>query len=131
MWKGQTFLGTEVKTPRGCFRHLNIVISDVDTEHNYLVVPITTYRIIDGRPLKGQDKSCILSGGCHPFIVHDSYACYGRARKMSYTEIYNGIKKGLFAEKAEIDGVCLKKLQNGARVSPYLPEELTSFFEYF
>jgi hypothetical protein len=129
--KGRAFLGAEVKTRRGLFRHLNVIISEADNEQNYFVVPITTYRKINGSPLHGQDKSCILLGGSHPFIKHESYACYARARKMSYTEIFNGLNKGLLVRKENVSGDSLKKLQEGARRSPYLPDELTHFFRYF
>jgi hypothetical protein len=129
--KGHAFLGPEVKTRRGLFRHLNVIISEADNEQNYFVVPITTYRKINGEPLHGQDKSCILLGGSHPFIKHESYACYARARKMSYSEIFNGLNKGLLMRKDDMSAACVKKLQEGARASPYLPDELTYFFRYF
>jgi hypothetical protein len=131
MGKGQAFLSEEEQAGRGLFRHLNIVITEADEEQNYLVVPVTTFREKDGKPLPGQDESCILPAGCHPFIVRKSYARYSRARKMSYAEIYNGLKKGRLVNKEDISPVCLQELQRGAELSPYLPEELSRFFAYF
>jgi hypothetical protein len=40
MAKGQAFLSEEEQTSQGPKRHLNIIISDADEEHNYLVVPV-------------------------------------------------------------------------------------------
>jgi hypothetical protein len=54
-------------------RHLNVIITEADEELCYMIVPITTCREKDGKPFGGQDGSCILPDGCHPFIKHKSY----------------------------------------------------------
>jgi hypothetical protein len=130
--KGQGFLGNPAATARGSFRHLNIVITDPDEEQNYLVVPVTTYHTQDdGTPFSGQDKSCLLGPGDHPFIKHDSYVKYAKARIMSFIEIFNGIRKGILIAKEDVDAQVLKAIQDGAKKSPYLREELNHFFDYF
>jgi hypothetical protein len=50
---------------------------------------------------------------------------------MNHTEILNGLNKGVLVRKDKMSGDCLKKLQEGALRSPYLPDELTHFFRYF
>jgi hypothetical protein len=131
MGKRKSFLSNYENTPKGAMRHLNVVITDADENLYYLVVPVTTYREKDGKPFGGQDKSCVLPAGCHQFIKHKSYVCYARSRKMSYAEIFNGLKKGLLIKKADISTQYLHDMQAGAVISPYFPEELAHFFEYF
>jgi hypothetical protein len=132
MAEGQAFLSDEEPTKRGLTRHLNVVITEPDEEQNYLVVPITTYRIDStGRPYKGQDESCILPVRCHPFIREISYVRYANARKMSYIEIFNGIRKGLIIRMKDMDAQYVQDMQQGAEQSPYLPEEFYHFFAFF
>jgi hypothetical protein len=127
MPKGQSFLSEEEKTSRGLKRHLNIIITGQDVNSNYLVVPVTTWYEM----LAHQDASCILEANCHSFIKHKSWVDYSRARQMSYIEVFNGIHKGLLIKKEDVTPVVLKKIQDGAQISPYLDDELFSFFAYF
>lgn len=131
MGKSQTFLSDFEDTPQGPMRHLNVIITDPDEDLYYLVVPITTYRKKDGIPFQGQDKSCILPIGCHPFITHESYVYYAKARKMSYAAVFNGLKKGVLIKKDNMPLQYLQAIQKGASISPYLPEELFPFLEHF
>jgi hypothetical protein len=132
MAKGQTFLGEEEKTSRGPTRHLNVIITEPSEDMSYLIVPITTYREdANGRPVPGQDDSCILAAGCHPFIKHKSYVHYKYARQMSALEIVIGIQKGLLIKKDAMNPVIIQDIQRGAEESPNLPEELTRFFQFF
>jgi hypothetical protein len=68
MGKGQSFLNSPDDTKRGAIRHLHVVITEPDEENTVLVVPVCTYREENGKPLPGQDDSCILPADCHPFI---------------------------------------------------------------
>jgi hypothetical protein len=131
MGKGQTFLSDLENTPRGEFRHLNVIITEPDDYMNYLVVPVTTWHEKDRRPFPGQDKSCVLPAGCHPFIKHKSYVFYAKARKMSYAAVFNGIRKGILVKKEDMPPDIIKRMQNGALNSPYLPEEFSYFFSFF
>jgi hypothetical protein len=131
MGKRQTFLSDYENTSQGPMRHLNVIITEADEDLYYLVVPVTTYREKDGKPFGGQDGSCILPAGCHPFIKHKSYVRYAKARKLSYAEIFNGLKRGILIRKEDMPVQYLQDMQKGASISPYLPEELSHFFEYF
>jgi hypothetical protein len=132
MAKGQTFLSEEEKTSRGLVRHLNVIITEPTEDLNYLITPVTTYREdAHGRPYPGQDDSCILPAGCHPFIKHKSYVRYKNARKMSAYEILVGLQKGLLIRKEAMDPAIVQDMQRGAEESPHLPEELAAFFQFF
>jgi hypothetical protein len=131
MAKGQSFL-RESATSKGPILHLNVIITEPDEEMCYLVVPITTYREDqNARPYSGQDESCILKSGCHPFIKHKSYVRYEFARKMSTLEIASGLLKGLLIRKEDMDQVVIQDMQRGAEESRYLDKKLRHFFNFF
>lgn len=130
--KGLSFLGNSGNSPDDK-RHLNIILSDGDGNGNCLVVSLTTWREgKDGKPFRGQDNSCVLDVGDHPFIKHKSWIYYAMARELPCNEIFNEIiisKK--FERKEVFNPSVLLKIQEGARKSKFLPEELKQFFIYF
>ncbi|MCH3917121.1 MAG: hypothetical protein LKE40_06620 [Spirochaetia bacterium] len=127
MGKNQTFLSEPEETHHGKYRHLRVVITDADENRDYLVVSITTWH----EELPGQDDSCILSAGCHPFITHKSWVDYSRSRVMNYMEIFNGIQKGLLIRKEDMPVAVIALIQEGAEKTDFLPEEFRRFFDYF
>ena len=131
MGKGQAFLNVPDITARGEIRHLNVVITEPDSEKNVLVVPICTYRKKDGKPFPGQDSSCLLPAGCHPFIKEESYIRYHNARTMSLIDIFNGLNKGRLIQQNDFEARFVQDMQRGAEESPFLPEKFKRFFEYF
>jgi hypothetical protein len=131
MAKGQAFLNVPDKTSRGDIRHLNIIITNPDDDNNVLVVPVCTYREKNGEPLLGQDPSCLLPIGCHPSVKGKSYVRYHNAKAMNLIDIFNGIKKGKLVQQQDIDIRFVQDMQRGAEESPFLPEKLKIFFEYF
>jgi uncharacterized protein YifN (PemK superfamily) len=129
--KGQSFLSEPEKAKSGTYRHLNIVISNADTENYFLVVPVTTWREKNGVPFDRQDASCILPENCHSFLKHKSWVDFSRAKKMSYIEIFNGLQKGLLIRKEDMPPEQIQKIQNAAKVSRVLLEKFQPFFDYF
>jgi hypothetical protein len=129
--KGLSFLGggesVTNKTP-----HLHIILSDSDEDGNCLVVSLTTWREDDnGKPFRGQDKSCILDAGDHPFIKHRSWIYYAKARSLPCNEIYNRIMDKTFERQAALKDDVLLLIQEGARKSKFLPGEMRRFFNFF
>jgi hypothetical protein len=132
MAKGQAFLSEEEQTSKGPARHLNVIITEPTEDMNYLVVPVTTYyEDAEGHSLPGQDNSCILKAGRHPFIKHKSYVRYKNARRMNALEIVIGVQKGLLIRKEDMDPAIIQDMQRGAEESPFLPKEFIPFFKYF
>jgi hypothetical protein len=132
MAKGQAFLSEEEQTSKGPARHLNVIITEPTEDMNYLVVPVTTYHEdVNGHPIPGQDNSCVLQAGSHPFIKHKSYVRYRNARQMNALEIVIGIQKGLLIRKEDMAPAVVQAMQQGAEISPSLPKEFASFFKYF
>ena len=131
MAKGQAFLGVPDATARGQIRHLNVVITEPDDENNVLVVPVCTYYEKNGKPYYGQDSSCILPVGCHPFIKEKSYIRYQNSKTMNLINIFNGLQKGILVRKADFDVQYVQDMQRGAEISPFIPEKFKRFFEHF
>jgi hypothetical protein len=132
MAKGDTFLSEEEQTSKGPTRHLNVIITEPTEDMNYLVVPVTTYyEDANGLPIPGQDNSCILKAGSHPFIKRKSYVRYRNARQMGALEIVIGIQKGLLIKKEDMDPTIVQNMQRGAEESSFLPKEFIPFFKYF
>ena len=131
MGRGQAFLGEPDETSRGGIRHLNVVITNPDDENNVMVVPICTYREKDGRPFPGQDESCLLPAGSHPFIRAKSYVSYRNAKSVSLIDIFNGLSKGRLVRKEDFALCFVQDMQRGAEESPFLPRKLQRFFWHF
>jgi len=131
MVKGQCFLFDPDKTKRGDIRHLNVVITEPDEDNNVLVVPICTYIEVNDVPRQGQDPSCILKIGCHPFIKVKSYIRYHNAKEMSLIAIFNGLQKGTLIKYPDFNNRVIQDIQTGAKASIYLPQKLKRFFSFF
>jgi hypothetical protein len=131
MSKGVAFLDVEVQTRNGPARHLTVIITNPDDDRNFLAVPVSTYVKINGKPLPGQDESCLLTPGCHPFIKRKSYALYKKAKAISFQQLYNGLNRGLFVRQPNMAKEIIQDLQRGAELSIFFPEELKRFFSFF
>jgi hypothetical protein len=131
MAKGQAFLNAPDDTARGKIRHLNVVITEPDEDNIVLVVPVCTYHEENGIPRQGQDTSCILKAGCHPFIKVNSYIRYQKAKEMSLVSIFNGLQKGVLIKKQDFNNNLIQDMQKGAELSVYLPEKFKRLFSYF
>ena len=132
MAKGHAFLNTPDDTSRGSIRHLHVIITNPDSEKDVLVVPVCSYHEKDGKPLlPGQDESCILTAGCHPFVKVKSYISYRNSKAMNFIEIFNGLNKGILIRKQEFESQYIQDMQRGAEESQFLPEKLKRFFKHF
>ena len=131
MSKGQAFLNSADQTSRGKIRHLHVIISNPDSEKDVLIVPVCTLKEIKGKPLPGQDLSCLLSAGCHPFIKNKSYISYQNAKSMNLIDIVNGLFKGILVSQQDFKTCYVQDMQKGAEESPFLPEKFKRFFNHF
>lgn len=128
--KKETFIKPDDEENSDSLKHLYFVISDPDVDNNVLLVNLTTMR---NKP--GEDKSCILNIGDHPFIKHKSIIDYKRA--VSYDAIrllrakFNTSLRSIIQFKEELDDEILLKIQQGAQTSPLFPRSLKCFFQYF
>ena len=106
-------------------RHLCIVITDANSENEYLVVPVDTLKF------DFQDKSCVLHVGDHSFIKQESFVNYRFAKVISFTQLYNGLQHGFFIRKEDVSDEVLARIQKGARETKNLKTEIKDWFELF
>jgi hypothetical protein len=106
--------------------HLYFVVSDPDVDNNVLVVNMTTLRNL-GRA----DKACILNIGDHPEIKHQSFIVYRKAIEVSMPKIVERVFSKEYNMAERLSGETLKKIQEGAKKSKFLPAKFKKYFEYF
>lgn len=123
MPKKQTFLD-EPLSGNGK-RHLRIVITDSNEQNEFLTVAVDTLRS------SSQDKSCIIEQGEHPFIKTRSFVNYHYARVLNFTQVFNGLQKGVFIRKEDVSEELLKRIQDGAKKSNRLNRKFKIWFEFF
>lgn len=123
MFKGKSFLDDPLETKS--IRHFRIVISDPNEDNEFLTVPVDTFRS------DFQDKSCLIEKDEHSFIKHRSFVNYKFAKVLSFAKIFNGLRSGLFIKKEDVSPELLSRIQNGAKISKNLRNELKVWFELF
>lgn len=115
-----TFLSDIEKTPKGEEkRHLRIVITNPDENNEQVVVSITT-----DYGYSTQDRSCPIEAGEHSFIKHKSLVDFKRTCIMSFSQIFNGIQKGLLIPKEDVSEDLLKRIQNAAKFSTRINQDV-------
>ncbi|WP_096525242.1 hypothetical protein [Candidatus Endomicrobiellum trichonymphae] len=106
--------------------HLRFVISDPDVYGNVLTVNMTT---LYNR--ERADISCVLDCGDHPGIKHESFVAYQKALGVSVEKIMTKILRHCYKNTAKLTDEILRKIQEGAKKSNFLPQKLKKYFEYF
>ncbi len=99
------------------------------TEHLYFIIHVTKEEAprcvlcnattwVEGRT--GQDASCVLVPGDHPFIKHKSYILYKQARRVDVQDLRKVVRSGLgrIAEQP-CSPELLDRLVKGALASQY------------
>ncbi|MDR3306475.1 MAG: hypothetical protein LBS61_02205 [Endomicrobium sp.] len=104
--------------------HLYFIISDPDSDNNVLVVNITEER-------NRSDKSCSLDVGDHPSIRKKSVVYYRKALELNESKIATKILNKIYRNDIKLTDVILKKIQDGAKKSIFLSDNLKKYFEYF
>lgn len=109
---------TRTLRPGSCFKfaeketHLWIVLSDPDLNPDLvLLVNCTTLT-----PRK--DKSCVLRGGCHSLITHDSCINYGEARTYSAEHLESLLTRDRIYLCDSMPSEIYKRIWDNAILSP-------------
>jgi len=106
-------------------KHLFIIITDpVDNPGEVLLVSMSTIR--DDFPY---DDSCILSPGDHPFVKHESYIDYGKARILTAVSLMRGEADGSLIHKGAIDEEVIVKICDGLMTSRRTSPKVQKFYQ--
>jgi hypothetical protein len=96
-------------------KHLYIIISIIDKQRA-LFVNVTSKE-------ENKDCTCTLVKGDHPFITHDSVINYGDAQDSLIYNIEQAIETKLFTPHDPVSQALLKKIREGALISPAFPQK--------
>jgi hypothetical protein len=80
------------------------------------------------RPGVPHDPACILSAGDHPFVRHDSYVVYQRARLEEADKVLRGVKSGQFVPQDTINSAAFARICKGLEESRLTPKKLLDFY---
>mgnify|MGYP000060538622 FL=1 len=108
-------------------KHLFILLTDPHTDeagkHCVLMVSLSTIR--KGIP---HDPTCILYAGDHPFVKHDSYVVYQKARLEEADKVLRGVKNGQLVPQEPMDGTVFARICKGLEDSKLTPSKLLTFY---
>ena len=108
-------------------KHLFILLTDPQDDEAgkkcVLMVSLSTVR--QGVP---HDPTCILYAGDHPFVKHDSYVVYQKARLEEADKVLRGVKSGQLVPHDPMDGAVFARVCKGLEESRLTPAKLLTFY---
>lgn len=108
-------------------KHLFILLTDRHADEAgkncVLMVSLSTVR-----PSMPHDPTCILYAGDHPFVKHDSYVVYQKARLEETDKVVRGVKNGQLVAQDPMDGVVFARVCKGLEDSRLTPSKLLTFY---
>lgn len=130
--KWQCFKGTTLLIPSGPNggQHLFALMIDPVKVEGYgdracvLLASITS--IHAGVPY---DDSCVLGPGDHPFLQHESYVLYSKARLDPVEHLEARVQEGIFTEKEACTPELIKKIIQGALKTRRIPLDYKRLLE--
>lgn len=75
------------------------------------------------------DDACVVTPGEHPFIRHDSYIKYDKARIVASEKLQNGARANILIPKESTPEPLFNRICNGFRTSMYVSPRVRRFFE--
>lgn len=121
-WEG--IAGGTLLVPSGSSNHLFIILIKSSDFEGYIpnqCISVNVTSIHDG---VNHDETCILQAGCHPFITHDSYVIYSRARIDSEKHLKGQVDSGRMIPKEPIDEALLEEIIQGLKDSIFTKKYL-------
>jgi hypothetical protein len=103
-------------------RHLHVVCNDPCIDGNQVIVPITTWT----NDLC--DATCILQAHEHEWLRHRSYVFYRKARIEAAATLDNGVRRGIFEPRGEMNGQTFLRIRNGICQSIQTPRKIKHYF---
>lgn len=74
------------------------------------------------------DPTCILHTGDHPFVKHESYVVYQKARFEEAEKVLRGVKNGQLVPQDPMDGAVFARICQGLKDSKCTPAKLLTFY---
>lgn len=108
-------------------KHLFILLTDPqdDEAGKKCVLMVSLSTIKPGMP---HDPTCILYAGDHPFVKHNSYVAYQKARLEEANKLLRGVRNGQLAPHDPMDSAIFVQICKGLEESRLTPAKLLSFY---
>lgn len=108
-------------------KHLFILLTDphADDAGNRCVLMVSLSTVRQGLP---HDQTCILYSGDHPFVKHDSFVVYQKARLEEVDKLLRGVNSGKLVPQTPMDGAILARICKGLEESRLTPPKLLHFY---
>ena len=103
--------------------HLFVILTNPCQNGFHLWVSITTIK-----PNKQYDAACTFSGGEHSFIQNPSYVYYRLAEQRRSNAILNGVNKGLFVPKEDMEQKYFDAICCGLENSDFIGQWAVDFY---
>jgi hypothetical protein len=114
---GDTFLLTR---GTGEVPHLWVILwGPADAAQAFLAVYLTTLR-------SHSDRSCILTGGEHPFVQHDTAVAYGAVQRWTDEKLGELVARGIARARPPVSADVLDRLRAGFFASQRTPHAIRS-----
>ena len=88
-----------------------------------IVVACCTF---DGQ--RGNDDTCLLDKGDHPFFTHRSFVHYQRASLVSVAVLMEDYENNLFQIKGDLSDAVMTRVEEGMRYHERTSDEVNDFF---
>jgi hypothetical protein len=74
------------------------------------------------------DATCIVQQHEHPWLRHQSYVFYRKARIEAATTLENGLRQGIFEPLPDMNAQTFLRIRNGVCTSPQTPRKIKRYF---
>jgi hypothetical protein len=120
----QASAGATLLMPSGEGDHLFVVLNDPAIFVGYGARPhLVLVSLSTVRPGIPHDPTCVLQPGCHPFVKHESYVLYRRARIDPVAHVQKLVAQGLFKPQDPVSPEILAAIKAGLLASPFTKGE--------
>jgi hypothetical protein len=111
-------------------KHLFVLLTDpidvsVLTGAGKHVLLVNIASVPNGLPF---DSTCILKPGEHPFIKHESYVYYAKARIEPAEALLRGVKSGQLVPHHIMDEAIVERICSGLQKSPHTAKKFLEFY---
>lgn len=112
-------------------KHLCIITTNpiVDPEDGIEKVIITACCTFDGR--LGNDDTCLIDQGEHPFFCHRSFIHYRRAVLVAVSQLQHDYEQELFVTKEDMSEELMARIEKGLRYHDATSDEVNDFYQHY
>lgn len=103
-------------------KHLYFITTDACVDDCHLLVNISTLQS------EKDDKTCVLSPGCHPFVTANSYVNYRMADIQSADKIARMVAGWVWLPKEDCSDDVVNQIAAGFVTSPHTPQRIVKYY---